>query len=218
MIGHNYPDVDVPPPDDCDALGPVFRRSWQQRDLSAVLDGSWKAPEPTVGRRSDGVGLFYPGKLHTVSSESEGGKTWFMLSVVLDELTAGKHVVYVDFEDDEGGIVGRLLTLQAPREALIERFHYVRPEDALGSGIHADDLNELLRDVRPTLAVVDGVTEAMDPEEALFGEERLLAIAGAQGGVGAEVLNQAVVETVRRFVRGAEQSDDITLLTLRRRG
>ncbi len=76
-------------------------------------------------------------------------------------------------------------------------------------------------ELRPGDALVvytDGVTEAMDPEEALFGEERLLAIAGAQGGVGAEVLNQAVVETVRRFVRGAEQSDDITLMTLRRRG
>jgi phosphoserine phosphatase RsbU/P len=65
------------------------------------------------------------------------------------------------------------------------------------------------------LVYTDGVTEAMDPEEALFGEERLLAVAGAQGRTGAEPLNRAMVEAVRQFARGAEQSDDITLLTLR---
>jgi hypothetical protein len=138
-----------------------FRRSWAPVDLSSVLAGSWQAAEPSVGRRSDGVGLFYPGKLHTVSSESEGGKTWFALSVVLDELIREHHVVYLDFEDDEGGIVGRLLTLGADREAIRERFHYLRPEDPLGTGIHADDLRDLLGAYRPTLAVVDGVTEAL---------------------------------------------------------
>ena len=81
--------------------------------------------------------------------------------MVLDELGRSNAVVYVDFEDDEGGIVGLLLTLGADRLALASRFHYVKPEDAIGSGVHADDLDELLRDTRPTLAVVDGVTEGM---------------------------------------------------------
>jgi hypothetical protein len=155
MTGLSY-DVDPSGPD-----VPVFRRSWKPVNITEVLEGSWEPPEPTVGRRADGVGLFYPGKLHTVSSESEGGKTWFMLSVVLDELNAGNHVVYVDFEDDEGGIVGRLLTLGADRLKLAARFHYVRPDDALGTGLHLDDLVELLGDTKPTLGVVDGVTEAM---------------------------------------------------------
>ncbi|GAA1154901.1 AAA family ATPase [Nocardioides aquiterrae] len=171
-------------------LEPVFRRSWRPVDLGEVLEGSWQPPEASVGRRSDGVGLFYPGKVHTVSSESEGGKTWLCLSVVLDELKAGNSVVYVDFEDDEGGIVGRLLTLGADRLALAERFHYVRPDDALGTGVHLDDLTDLLRDVRPTLGVVDGVTEAMtlhglspndNSDVAKFGRmlPRRLAAAGA---------------------------------------
>lgn len=138
-----------------------FRRSWQPVDLTDVLEGRWAPPEPSVGRRGDGVGLFYPGKLHTVSSESEGGKTWFMLAVVLDEIRRGRHVVYLDFEDDEGGIVGRLLTLGANPLELAARFHYVKPEDALGGGVHLDDLTSLLGDVRPSLAVIDGVTEAM---------------------------------------------------------
>lgn len=169
---------------------PRFRRSWQPVDLSDVLDGSWQPHEPTVGRRSDGAGLFYPGKVHTVSSESEGGKTWFALSVVLDEIDAGRHVVYLDFEDDEGGIAGRLLALGAQRDALTERFHYLRPEDPLGSGLHLDDLRDLLSSYRPSLAVLDGVTEAltmhgMDPNSnsdvAKFGRllPRRLAAAGA---------------------------------------
>src|SRR4029077_9763785 len=47
------------PPPSCD------ERSWRAVDLEAVLSGHWEAPKPTVGQRSDGVGLFYPGKVHT---------------------------------------------------------------------------------------------------------------------------------------------------------
>ena len=46
-------------------------RSWRKVDLEPVLSHTWKPPEPTVGQRSDGVGLFYPAKVHTIASESE---------------------------------------------------------------------------------------------------------------------------------------------------
>lgn len=139
----------------------MFRRSWRPVDLTSVLDGTRQDPEPTVGRRVDGAGLFYPGKCHTVSSESEGGKTWLVLTAAIAELERSNHVAYVDFEDDEGGIVGRLLTLQANPDHIRERFHYIRPEDPLGAGIHLDDLREVLTTHRPTLAVLDGITEAL---------------------------------------------------------
>jgi hypothetical protein len=83
------------------------RRSWQRVDLTDVLEGRYTPPAPTVGARSDGVGLFYPGRLHTIASESEGGKTWFALYAARCELDAGNAVVYLDFEDDEGGIAPR---------------------------------------------------------------------------------------------------------------
>lgn len=133
---------------------------WQPVDLSAVLSGTYTPPQPTVGRRSDGPGIFYPGKSHTVVSETEGGKTWFALTVALEELRAGNHVVYVDFEDDEGGVVGRLLALQAHAKTIREQFHYLRPDAPL-QGVHAGDLAALLGDVHPTLAVLDGITEGM---------------------------------------------------------
>ncbi|MDO9378638.1 MAG: AAA family ATPase [Nocardioidaceae bacterium] len=158
------PDSDFwlnPPELEDEAADVTFKRDWKAVDLTDVLEGTWEPPQPTVGRRSDGVGLFYPGKVHTVASESEAGKTWFALSAVIDEIMAGNHVLYVDFEDDAGGVVGRLLALQLGAELVRERLHYVRPESALGSGIHSDDLRDLLVTYRPTLAIVDGITEAM---------------------------------------------------------
>lgn len=144
------------------ATGPgEQRRSWRPVDLTSVLDGTYQPVTPTVGARSDGVGLFYPGRLHTIASESEGGKTWFALITCASELEKGNGVVYLDFEDDEGGVVGRLLALGAQPDDIRARFAYIRPEDALTALGNRDDLGECLADLRPTLAVLDGVTEAM---------------------------------------------------------
>lgn len=158
LIAPDLPPEDwaAPPEDDAE-----LKRPWRPVDLTAVLDGTWQAPEPSVGRRSDGPGLFYPGKVHTIASESEAGKTWLMLSACVDEIMAGCTVVYLDFEDDEGGLVSRLLALQVGPEVIRERFIYIRPTEPLGSGIHLDDLRRQLVDRQPTLVVLDGVTEAM---------------------------------------------------------
>lgn len=141
---------------------PATARSWRPVDLAPVLDGTWEPPQPTVGRREDGTGLFYPGRCHSVVAETEAGKTWFALSACLDEMKEGNHVVYLDFEDDEGGIVGRLLYLGAHRDRIRQQFHYLRPEGPLGTGIHLDDLRAVLAEHGPTLGVLDGITEAMD--------------------------------------------------------
>jgi hypothetical protein len=157
-------------PDDTGPAGPrpstdssaaADERPWRPVDLEPVLSGQWKPPEPTVGKRTDGVGMFYPGKLHTVSSESEAGKTWLLIITAFEELRAGNAVIYLDFEDDEGGVVGRLLTLQTPHEWIRERFHYLRPTNPLGARGNLDDLHDIVTTHRPTLAVIDGVTEAM---------------------------------------------------------
>ena len=62
----------------------------------------------------------------------------------------------------------------------------------------------------------DGITEAQNAQETLFGEERLLEAARANLGRPAlDVLN-AVLAEVQRFVDGAPQSDDITLMIVAR--
>jgi hypothetical protein len=134
-------------------------RTWRRVDLDAVLSGQWKPPEPAIGLRTDGVGIFYPGKAHSVASESEAGKTWLALGAAATELRAGNTVLYIDFEDDEGGVVGRLLALQVAPGMIDEKFCYLRPTTPLGPA-NLVDLQEILG-LRPTLAVVDGITEAM---------------------------------------------------------
>jgi len=168
---------------------PSERPSWLPVDLEPVLSGTWKPPEPTVGVRDDGRGLLYPGRCHTIVAETEGGKTWLALSLCLDEMHSGNHVLYIDFEDDEGGVVGRLLTLGAQRETIRTYFHYLRPEMPLFSPEDKEDLEETIL-LQPTLAILDGITEAMtlhnlDPldnkEAAQFGRllPRRLSAAGA---------------------------------------
>ncbi|QYA94036.1 AAA family ATPase [Streptomyces anulatus] len=140
-------------------------RTWAAQDLRSVLNGTYTPPQPSVGRRDDGVGLFYPGRMNSVASESEAGKTWFALIACLQEINDGNHVLYLDFEDDAGGVVGRLLCLGGLPPDILERFHYVRPENQMGP-VDAVDLEAVLQK-QPTLAIVDGVTEGM----SLFGLE-----------------------------------------------
>ena len=113
-----------------------------------MLDGTWQPPQPSVGQRRDGQGLFYPGKTHTVVSETEGGKTWFALAACIAEMDAGCHVVYIDFEDDQGSVVGRLLTLGVNPEVIAELFHYIRPDETL-NGRHLEELRGVLTPTGP---------------------------------------------------------------------
>lgn len=134
--------------------------TWRPVDLGPVLDGERQRPQPTVGRRTDKVGLFYPGKVNAVSSETEAGKTWFAVSAAIDEMMDGNRVLYLDFEDDEIAIVDRLLVLGVHRDLIRGRFHYVRPLEPL-RGINIVDLDIALAEIQPTLVIVDGITEAM---------------------------------------------------------
>ena len=61
----------------------------------------------------------------------------------------------------------------------------------------------------------DGVSEAFDPDQELFGEERLLAHLAQQPGRNAKETTLSVIDAVRRHAAGAKQSDDITVLAVR---
>ena len=65
------------------------------------------------------------------------------------------------------------------------------------------------------LLYTDGVTEAANKEEKLFGEERLEAALCKRCETGPEELLCELREELRGFVAGAEQSDDITMLAFR---
>lgn len=60
----------------------------------------------------------------------------------------------------------------------------------------------------------DGVTEAADGENALFGESRLKTSLDAHANASVEELCNCVMADVNAFAGDAEQFDDITMLTL----
>lgn len=65
------------------------------------------------------------------------------------------------------------------------------------------------------LLYTDGVTEAMNAEGNTFGRERLLNGVMAAAGSDAGCLVANVLESVRNYTDGADQSDDITMLCLK---
>jgi serine phosphatase RsbU (regulator of sigma subunit) len=83
------------------------------------------------------------------------------------------------------------------------------------------DLEERAIDVAPGDFLVfytDGVTEAMDEENRLFGETRLEELLAANHGASAGQVLQSVVDAVREHAGQVAQSDDLTLLVVKRRG
>lgn len=73
------------------------------------------------------------------------------------------------------------------------------------------------------LLYTDGVTEATDAHNALFGDALLLqtvqsACDPPQKGPQAQLLTERIVQEVRRFEAGAAQADDITVVAITYRG
>ncbi len=63
----------------------------------------------------------------------------------------------------------------------------------------------------------DGVTEAMDPDEQLYGVPRLLSVLHGKNELPLDEIQKTVLESVENFARGARQADDLTMLVVRYR-
>lgn len=142
--------------------------SWEPIDLAAVLAGV-TVPGPTLWAHKRGHHLLYAGRTHSFQGQSETLKSWAAQGVVAAELQADADVLYVDYEDDEAGVVNRLLALGVPGPAIAAHLVYVRPDEPLidrqqrytRAGLR---FAELLEERPWRLGVVDGVTEAMTTE------------------------------------------------------
>lgn len=152
-------DKKIPPPPTVIGDG-TSRSSWAPVDLAPILDGTRPRLPPTILTRTDGQGLWYPGRTHALVGESESAKSWLAQYGCAQQLLAGHNVVYLDFEDSAEAVTDRMLILGMTPELLRARFGYIAPEepvDPAGRG----PLTQALGDLRPTLVVIDGVTEAM---------------------------------------------------------
>jgi sigma-B regulation protein RsbU (phosphoserine phosphatase) len=66
------------------------------------------------------------------------------------------------------------------------------------------------------VAYTDGITEARAPDGRFYGEDRFRGLlAGVAGRTAIEIV-ETVIEDVATFRAGAEPSDDLTLLVVRR--
>lgn len=138
-----------------------MRPTWAPVDLSAILSGDYRPPEPVYFLRADGVALLYPGLTHSFHGESESGKSLLVQIETARLLAAGKRVLYIDCESDPVSVVGRLVQFGAPTEALgSDRFLYVHPETDPRRTAEQPAWEALLSQTF-ALAVIDGVTAAL---------------------------------------------------------
>ena len=64
----------------------------------------------------------------------------------------------------------------------------------------------------------DGVTEATNADKELFGNDRLLAALNKNPDANPEEVLKNVMDGINDFVAGAEQFDDITMLSFKYKG
>jgi hypothetical protein len=115
------PNPPMPPP----------MHTWQPVDLVAA---AVEPPEPP-----EISGLLYPGKRHVFSGESEAGKSFLMLAVTSDELTAGHGVVWVDTDNmGDGATLERLRSLGVDDRRISELFAFMQPAEPLGEAAVLD--------------------------------------------------------------------------------
>lgn len=139
--------------------------SWQPTDLSTIVHGlqagTLAAPSPSVGRLSDGSHWLYAGRTNGLAGESGCGKTWTALRAVASELTDGNAVIFIDLEDNEIGIVGRLLAMAVQPQLIADQrtFAYIHPDESIKHSQGA--LSAAITTMKPTLVVLDSTGESM---------------------------------------------------------
>jgi sigma-B regulation protein RsbU (phosphoserine phosphatase) len=127
------------------------------------------------------------------------------------------------------GILGRygrveFINAGHPSPLLIRRDEVMEPfcEGGFPVGLISDAsyvaCNSVLDPGDTLVLFSDGVTEAMDPNEHMFGTDRLRELLLGQNEVPLDSLQKTILQAVREFSRGANQADDITLVLARYRG
>ncbi|MFZ4483349.1 MAG: AAA family ATPase [Chthoniobacterales bacterium] len=124
--------------------------------LAGFLDGSIKAPVPTLAEAMPGKFLFYAGRVNEVHAEPATGKTNLLIEVankILQDPTA--TVLYIDPEDTPQAFAARALSFGGDPEALGGRLFYLQDptvEDVALAQLWANS-------VGVTAVIIDGLAE-----------------------------------------------------------
>src|SRR4030095_8585198 len=85
-------------------------------------------------------------------------------------------------------------------------------------GLEFERTELTLQDGDALILYSDGVSEAFNPKEECYGNERLLADAARFVGQPASAVTAGLLQRVRHFAGTAPQSDDIAILALKVNG
>lgn len=141
--------------------------SWTPVENPASFDDITPLPPPSILTRDDGKALLYPGAINGLHGESGEGKSWLAKLAAGREMAGGRHVLYVDHEDAYQQVTSDLVDLGFDYAQFREFWHYIAPEEPLITkqlAFTAGGLEYLtaLEHWRPSLVVLDGVTDGMN--------------------------------------------------------
>jgi hypothetical protein len=165
--------------------------SWDLVDLVALGDSVPDAP--TI------AGFLYPRMRHLVIGETESCKTWGLLCACVSEIQLGHNVLWIDFEMDSRQVLNRLRALELDDRQIRDHFIYLHPVDPIGAAGAAAALDALVAERRPTIAVLDAMTGALQ----LHGLD-------PNKGIDIETIYRAVVDRCRAHGAATAVIDHLT--------
>jgi len=151
--------------------------SWKPVDLSVVLAADYVKPRPLIGDvAGSDVAMFYPGRINTIFGDSGGGKTWYALYVMSEEMRAGHDVVLVDYEDSPDSAIARLEQIGVSQREILRHLIYIQPnekwsvsaERALREALADRDISMVTLDSTGEALAVDGISPNADEEVAMW--------------------------------------------------
>lgn len=135
---------------------------WDPIDVATIaaeiVAGTRERQVPELLEVDGALPLLYRGRLHSIFGPPAGGKTWIALAALAERLRLEEHALFVDWEDNADGTVGRLLDLGVTVDE-IARLDYINPSTALALGIV--NLHRLSHSRPWHLVVIDSAGEAM---------------------------------------------------------
>ena len=131
--------------------------------MALMMGGEIEREYPTMLRRTDGKNLIYPGRLHSIYGEPGHGKTWVSLHLVKERIEANETVVYLDYDEDDGGksMALRLMSLGANPTLVGEHLRYLNPQGMGTNQLAWVKLKQQIKQWKPTLVVVDTMAPAL---------------------------------------------------------
>lgn len=163
--------------------------------------------------RSKGVQGVSPGECLTESNRllaSYSVDCMFVTVFYAIYNTKTGHVTYCNAGHNPPHLLranGTTEELPKPKNTIVGAFDGIEYQDDTLQLEHGDTL----------VMFTDGVTEAMNPKFEEFGNERLDNILGGLSASSCQQIVETVKAGIKDFVEGAEQSDDITILVLKRK-